>query len=230
MDLARQPRRKVAFGAAVTVSQPGGDRRTFTIVGEDEADLKQGKISYVSPLAEALLDARVGKTVLWRRPAGDIKLTVEEIDYPELTGDMTGALAHPRAALAVFEHDREVRGRGLLPEQQAGDALLGVPAVGPRRVLVAHHGERPRLLALLQPGGLDHELVVQAQPAALEVAGPALGPRRRRDAPALDGDDAREQPPREVRPAAGTSDSSCEKRRAWSQADERVSTQPEPCS
>ena len=87
VDLARQPRRKVAFGAAVTVSQPGGERRTFTIVGEDEADLKQGKISYVSPLAEALIDARVGKTVLWRRPAGDIRLTVEEIDYPErLTG------------------------------------------------------------------------------------------------------------------------------------------------
>ena len=83
VDLARQPRRKVAFGAAVTVSQPGGDRRTFTIVGEDEADLTQGKISYVSPLAEALIDARVGKTVLWRRPAGDIRLTVEEIDYPE---------------------------------------------------------------------------------------------------------------------------------------------------
>ena len=83
VDLARQPRRKVAFGAAVTVSQPGGERRTFTIVGEDEADLKQDKISYVSPLAEALMDARVGKTVLWRRPAGDLRLTVEEIDYPE---------------------------------------------------------------------------------------------------------------------------------------------------
>ena len=82
VDPARQPRRKVAFGAAVTVSQNGGDLRTFTIVGEDEADLKEGKISFVSPLAEALLEARVGKTVLWRRPAGDLKLTVEEIDYP----------------------------------------------------------------------------------------------------------------------------------------------------
>jgi transcription elongation GreA/GreB family factor len=82
VDMARQPRRKVAFGAAVTVSQPGGERRTFTIVGEDEADLKEGKISYVSPLAEALIDARAGKTVLWRRPAGNIQLTVEQIDYP----------------------------------------------------------------------------------------------------------------------------------------------------
>jgi transcription elongation factor GreB len=82
VDMGRQPRRKVAFGAAVTVSQPGGERRTFTIVGEDEADLKEGKISYVSPLAEALIDARAGKTVLWRRPAGNIRLTVEQIDYP----------------------------------------------------------------------------------------------------------------------------------------------------
>ena len=79
----RQPRRKVAFGAAVSVSQHGGESRTFTIVGEDEADLKVGKISYVSPLAEALIDARVGKTVLWRRPAGNIELTVEAIEYPE---------------------------------------------------------------------------------------------------------------------------------------------------
>lgn len=83
VDLARQPRRKVAFGAAVTVSRNGGERQTFTIVGEDEADLKEGKISYVSPLAEALLEARVGKKVLWRRPAGNLELTVEEIDYPE---------------------------------------------------------------------------------------------------------------------------------------------------
>ena len=83
VDLTRQPRRKVAFGAAVTVSQPGGKRQTFTIVGEDEADLKEGKISYTSPLAEALLEARVGNKVLWRRPAGDIELTVEAIDYPD---------------------------------------------------------------------------------------------------------------------------------------------------
>ncbi len=82
VDMGRQPRRKVAFGAAVTVSRHGGERQTFTIVGEDEADLKQGKISYVSPLAEALIDARVGETVLWRRPAGDIQLTVERVDYP----------------------------------------------------------------------------------------------------------------------------------------------------
>jgi len=73
----------VKFGAAVAVRERDGVRRTFTIVGEDEADLKAGKISYVSPLAEALLDARVGATVLWHRPAGDRQLIIEEIDYPE---------------------------------------------------------------------------------------------------------------------------------------------------
>jgi transcription elongation factor GreB len=83
VDPRRQPRRMVKFGAAVTVSEPGGALRTFTIVGEDEADLKAGKISYVSPLSEALLDARVGSTVLWRRPAGNRNLTIQAIDYPE---------------------------------------------------------------------------------------------------------------------------------------------------
>ena len=78
-----QPRRMVKFGAAVTVTEPDGTRRTFTIVGEDEADPEQGKISYVSPLATALLDARLGATVHWRRPKGDRDLTIEEIDYPE---------------------------------------------------------------------------------------------------------------------------------------------------
>jgi transcription elongation factor GreB len=83
VDLRRQPRRMVKFGAAVTVLESAGARRTFTLVGEDEADLKAGKISYVSPLADALLDSRVGSTVLWRRPAGDRQLTIEGIDYPE---------------------------------------------------------------------------------------------------------------------------------------------------
>ena len=83
VDPRRQPRRMVKFGAAVTVGEKGGASRTFTIVGEDEADVKAGKISYVSPLAEALLDARVGATVLWRRPAGNRDLTIEAIDYPE---------------------------------------------------------------------------------------------------------------------------------------------------
>ena len=79
----RQPRRKVAFGAVVGVLQADGQRRTFAIVGEDEADVKAGKISYVSPLADTLIDARVGKRLLWRRPAGNIEITIESIEYPD---------------------------------------------------------------------------------------------------------------------------------------------------
>jgi len=83
VDLRRQPRRMVKFGARVTVRQDDGQRRTFTIVGEDEADPNDGRISYVSPLARALLDARLGQSVVWRRPAGPRTLTVEAIEYPE---------------------------------------------------------------------------------------------------------------------------------------------------
>ena len=80
VDPAGQPADEVAFGAAVTVTGEGGER-TFTIVGEDEADLAALKVSYVSPLAEALLEVRVGERVVWRRPAGDLELTVTRIAY-----------------------------------------------------------------------------------------------------------------------------------------------------
>ena len=83
VDPAAQPRDEVAFGAAVTVRQADGERRTFSIVGEDEADSKNGKISHVSPLAEALTGARAGDVVVWKRPAGDKTLTIEAIDYPD---------------------------------------------------------------------------------------------------------------------------------------------------
>ncbi len=83
VDPAAQPRDEVAFGAAVTVAQPSGPARTFTIVGEDEADSKSGKISYVSPLALALLGAKPGDKVVWKRPAGDLQLTIQTIKYDE---------------------------------------------------------------------------------------------------------------------------------------------------
>ena len=81
-----QPRDEVAFGAAVSVIQPDQTVRVFTIVGEDEADSKSGKISHVSPLAQALAGARVGDQVRWRRPAGDRTLVVKHIEYtPQCT-------------------------------------------------------------------------------------------------------------------------------------------------
>jgi transcription elongation factor GreB len=87
VDPAGQPPDEVAFGATVTVAQAAGiagapaATRTYSIVGEDEADADAGKVSYASPLARALLGARVGQTVTWKRPLGDLVLTVESIEY-----------------------------------------------------------------------------------------------------------------------------------------------------
>jgi len=54
---------KVAFGSTATLDREDGRRQTFRIVGEDEADPKKGAISYVSPLASALLGKAVGDVV-----------------------------------------------------------------------------------------------------------------------------------------------------------------------
>jgi transcription elongation GreA/GreB family factor len=76
VDPSAQPGGTVCFGSTVTVEDDGGRRRTVTIVGEDEAAAERGKISWVSPLARCLLEARVGDTVTWSRPAGDTDLLI----------------------------------------------------------------------------------------------------------------------------------------------------------
>ena len=54
---------KVQFGCSVTISRDDGRRQTYRIVGEDEADPSRGTISYVSPLARALIGKQVGDPV-----------------------------------------------------------------------------------------------------------------------------------------------------------------------
>ena len=81
-DLAQQPSGQVAFGAIVAVADEDDKRHEFHIVGEDEADPDNGKVSWVSPLARALRDAEVGDVITWRRPSGDTELEVLEIRYP----------------------------------------------------------------------------------------------------------------------------------------------------
>ena len=85
VDPAAQPADEVAFGATVEVIDDDDKRHVFTIVGEDEADAPSGQVSWVSPLAQALLKARVGDVVTWRRPAGDLGLEIAAIRYK--TGD-----------------------------------------------------------------------------------------------------------------------------------------------
>jgi transcription elongation GreA/GreB family factor len=54
----------VRFGGAVTVEREDGRRQTWRIVGEDEADPATGSVSYVSPLAQAVLGKTVGDLVM----------------------------------------------------------------------------------------------------------------------------------------------------------------------
>ncbi len=71
----------VAFGATVTVTGASKKVQRFTLVGEDEVDIPRGQIGLASPLARALVGARLGDVVIWPRPAGNKTLTVAAIDY-----------------------------------------------------------------------------------------------------------------------------------------------------
>jgi transcription elongation GreA/GreB family factor len=62
----------VVFGSRVTFDREDGRRQTFRIVGEDEADARKGSVSYVSPLARALLGRRVGEVST--APGGEVEI------------------------------------------------------------------------------------------------------------------------------------------------------------
>lgn len=83
IDLSTQPSERVGFGAEVEVIDEDDKRRTYRIVGEDEADAANGLVSWVSPLARALNGATVGEAVIWKRPAGEMELEVAAIRYPK---------------------------------------------------------------------------------------------------------------------------------------------------
>jgi transcription elongation factor GreB len=72
---------RVFFGATVTVCDAEGCESTYQIVGIDEADAGKGLISWISPLARALLKAREGDTVRFHSPSGPRELEVVEIRY-----------------------------------------------------------------------------------------------------------------------------------------------------
>lgn len=81
VDPTQQPQDKVLFGATVRVEDENGEQHMFNIVGEDEADINQHKVSYVSPIAKALLGRKMGENVIWQRPAGALTLEIIEIIY-----------------------------------------------------------------------------------------------------------------------------------------------------
>jgi transcription elongation factor GreB len=84
VDPAAQPTRdQVRFGATVELADDDDNRRTLTIVGDDEADATNGRIGWNAPLARALVGARVGDERIVRLPAGEKSYEVMAISYPE---------------------------------------------------------------------------------------------------------------------------------------------------
>ena len=81
VDPAQQPHDKVYFGATVVVSDQDGEEQTYTIVGMDELDPAKGRVSWISPLAKALLGKEEGDTITVRTPGGDQLLDILEIRY-----------------------------------------------------------------------------------------------------------------------------------------------------
>ena len=84
VDPAKQPSRdQVRFGATVELADEDDNRRTLTIVGDDEADAAKGKIGWSAPLARSLIGAKVGDERIVRLPAGEKGYEVIEIRYPD---------------------------------------------------------------------------------------------------------------------------------------------------
>jgi transcription elongation factor GreB len=83
VDPAQQPDKgRIFFGATVTIADEEDNRRTLTIVGNDEAEASDGRIGWDSPLARALRGAAVGDLRRVRLPAGEKEWEVIGIDYP----------------------------------------------------------------------------------------------------------------------------------------------------
>jgi len=74
-------REKVAFGATVAVRHGNDEEEAYHIVGVEEANPERGRISWISPLARALLSRRAGEKVLFRSPSGDEELMILSVSY-----------------------------------------------------------------------------------------------------------------------------------------------------
>ena len=74
---------QIFFGATVTYERESGEEQTVTIVGLDEIDPLNGKISWVSPIARAFIKAREGDAVMLKTPEGVEELVILDVQYPE---------------------------------------------------------------------------------------------------------------------------------------------------
>jgi transcription elongation factor GreB len=81
VDNAGRDTEQVFFGATVRVRSGSGGERSVTIVGADEVDTARGRVSWISPVAAALLKARAGDVVALRTPAGSESLEILDVTY-----------------------------------------------------------------------------------------------------------------------------------------------------
>ena len=84
VDNAGSTHERVRFGATVRILLQTGDEREVTIVGVDELDTGDARVSWRSPLARALLAAKVGDTVTVRAPRGPERIEVIAVRYDDL--------------------------------------------------------------------------------------------------------------------------------------------------
>jgi transcription elongation factor GreB len=71
----------VRFGAVVEIQDEAGERKTYYLVGPDESDPAKGKLSFQSPMGQALMKRRVGDVVVVKRPAGEIEIEIVALRY-----------------------------------------------------------------------------------------------------------------------------------------------------
>ena len=81
VKVEEQEGENIRFGASITLVDKNNTQYKFTIVGEDEADAENGLISWVSPLATALIGKQAGDVIVWARPLGALELEIEEFNY-----------------------------------------------------------------------------------------------------------------------------------------------------
>jgi len=72
---------RIRFGATVTVKEHGGGESKYRIVGVDEIDIERGWVSWLSPIAKALLNAKLGQRVRFTLPSGEEELEIVGVAY-----------------------------------------------------------------------------------------------------------------------------------------------------
>ena len=84
VDPLAQKGNRILFGATVKVADEAGAERVYRIVGIDETEVARGNVSWISPLAKALLGAKAGDTVVLKSPRGNDELEILEVRYEEI--------------------------------------------------------------------------------------------------------------------------------------------------